>query len=449
MEHKAKIVFSEEAWKIIKWFTYNFDTEIGALGIVKLKQDDGEKYFYVEELLFPKQKVSGATVHFTPEMWGELLKERGLKGLQNVAFYWHKHPGFSSHSETDDEHTFETFMSKEANRKHFLFLQTAIGSNGWNQEARIDIRLPIRHTILNADIEIRIESSEEEERISKKCNEIAEKCIIKEETTYKKPNNHLSLNSNFWKQKGNNDKGSWKNFESCLKSNRRGLEIAIEEGKYGNIEGTDHLDNDILDGYGTKVEEKVSIDFEHGQATIVCGKRFGDILQLVLNKKSEGKLINYVREWKHEKTNTEGLIKYNLQPKSGKYLEMKMCLTKGYLVFCEGVSKEIEKEVSKNSTSSEKRAIKQLFKGKINESNKRLDSTEEDINIIGKQNVKEALDLLEAECIVDWSSIYQATVYDFNYNNMLGYLWKNDEDTKLVIKGSGIIWVLKTLEEEE
>ena len=69
-EHKAKVVLSYDVTRMIEWFTHNFDKEIGAVGIVKFQTDEEthEKYFYVEKLLFPTQKVSGASVHFTPEM---------------------------------------------------------------------------------------------------------------------------------------------------------------------------------------------------------------------------------------------------------------------------------------------------------------------------------------------------------------------------------------------
>ena len=75
--HKAEVVLAYDVSKQIEWLTHNFDKEIGALGKVKIKKDTetGEKYFYVYELLFPKQKVTGATINFTSDMWGDLVKK--------------------------------------------------------------------------------------------------------------------------------------------------------------------------------------------------------------------------------------------------------------------------------------------------------------------------------------------------------------------------------------
>ena len=464
MNHKASVVFAEEVWKKIEWFTYNFDTEIGALGIVKQKKDeDGEKYFYVEELLFPQQKVTGATVHFTPEMWGELIKERGLDGLKNIAFYWHRHPGSSAHSGTDDEDTFETFMSTEAKRKYFIFLQTAIGTAGWNQEARIDIRLPVRHTILDADIDIEVDETEEDEELRKECEAIAEKCIIK------MPAKSTALS--YYRQGAKNthtgysgNKTGWEHFESVVRTNSHGtLQSAIEKGRFGIIEGTDHMNNDMLNGFATAPDEKVSITFEHGQATVVAGKKFGLILEKVMEKKTDGKLSQYVREWKVGKSNTAHLKKYNLQPITKKYLEMKTSLTRGYLVFCDKLLEEIDEDVAdanppiakdlkaepqrdidySNPTDGDIKALQHLFTGQTYDQIIDLD----EIRIKGYDDVKDVLLVLEAECAIDWDNICQATVYDLDYQGVIGSLWRNSSEDELVVSGNTLVWVLKGEEE--
>jgi len=443
MNHKAKVVFADEVWDQIEWFTYNFDTEIGALGIVKQKKgEDGEKYFYVEELLFPQQKVSGATVHFTPEMWGDLLKERGLDGLKNIAFYWHRHPGNSAHSGTDDIDTFETFMSIEAKRKYFIFLQTAVGSDGWNQEARIDVRLPVRHTILDKDIEIEVEEKPEDQVLRAKCEAIAEKCIVKTapvKSSAIQNYRHFGNKGNFPNSK---QKTGWDSFESVVRKNRHSnLDEAIEAGRFGEFIGLDSMNNDFLDSTATRPDEKVSIVFENGQATVVAGKKFGLILEQVLGKTEAGKLSNYVRSFKVGKSNSLTMKKYNLQPVGGKYLEMKTSLTRGYLVFCDKILEEIDEdyadshpEVYMSETrdmSEDEKAIKMLF------------PAEDRITVDGSDDVKEILDILDDECSIDWESVYLATVYDYEYKQKLGTLSKDQEATTLVIEGKDLCLLLQ------
>ena len=468
--HKATVVFAEKVWDIIEWFTYNFDTEIGALGIVKQKKfESGEKYFYVEELLFPKQKVSGATVHFTPEGWSELIKERGLDGLKNVAFYWHRHPGSSSHSCTDDEDTFETFMSIEAQRKYFIFLQTAVGSTGWNQEARIDIRLPGRHTILNRDIDVEVEEKPEDLELKKECEAIAKKCIIKEKplsTTYNNLNRGSYYNNGgyqygrgSYQQKltqENKDAAYWNKYATTVKLNGySSLETAICSGRFGKIEGTDYMDNDILNGVGTIPDEKVSITFENGQATVIAGKKFGLILEKVLAKKEDGKLSQFVRQHKTEKSNTKGLKKYNLQPVSGKYMEMKTTLTKGYLIFCERLLVEIDKELRMGNTEpTETSAIKKLFEGEYvnkysdNDIPKEDDPNYNKITIEGIDEVINALDILEAMSLVVWDGIHLATITDIDTGMNIGNIWQNDACDKIIIEGEEPILLLEEAKAE-
>ena len=440
-DHKAKIVMAEEVWNIIRWFTYNFPTEIGALGIVKQRKRDGEKYFYVEELLFPKQKVTGATIHFTPEMWGELLKERGLDGLKNVAFYWHRHPGNSAHSGTDDEDTFETFMSKEAGRKYFLFLQTAVSTAGWNQEARIDIRLPIRHTILDNDIDIRIEKSPEDDKLRKKCEKIAKKCIIEEEIiTTPRPDNRNYQNRHSSQQNLN----YWNKFSGDVRKINGDLETAIKKNRFGFIEDTTHLNNDLLDGHITSVEEKVSVTFENGQATIICGKNFGIILEKSMKEK-KGKLPSLVRRYKTNKSNTKGMKQYNLQPTKGKYQEMKDNIIKGYLIYNDSLLISIDVEFPpKPLDESEKKGLELLF-----DSTKKDLSNKDFVFVAGLKPVNEVVDLLEFECDVNWINVYQAIVFDIDRERKIGDLWINFEKDTLQIHGSEIIDILQHEKEIE
>lgn len=437
--HKAKVVFHPEVWKKIDWFTYNFKTEIGALGKVKQKIDSEtkEKYFYVYDLLFPKQEVTGATVKFTPEMWGDLLKEHGLKGLSDIAFYWHRHPGNSAHSGTDDEDTFETFMSKEANRKYFIFLQTAVGTSGWNEEARIDLRLPVRHTITDSGISIQVEETPEEEALAKECEAIAEKVIVKQKpvtafTTWK---GQTTANYHAGKNFKSNETG-WNKFTNAVQSygGQKDIDEAVEKGVYGVIEGTEYMNNDIINGYPTSDEEKVSIKFENGQATIIAGRYYGDVLEKVLNNKQDGKLSKYVRSWKKNKSNTKGLNKYNLQPVSKKYLEMKTSLIRSYFVFTSGLLKKIEAE-NKGDDETLELTITNI---EAND-NKTLEPGKDFLQVVGKEEVDYVLDNLEIESGISWDNVYQATIFDMDYSETLGQLWINEENDKLHVKGEQLV----------
>ena len=51
--YDAKVVLANEVYKKLVWFTENFDKEIGAIGTVKIRQEDGDKYFYIDNIYFP------------------------------------------------------------------------------------------------------------------------------------------------------------------------------------------------------------------------------------------------------------------------------------------------------------------------------------------------------------------------------------------------------------
>lgn len=167
---KAFIRLANEPYKIIKWFTANWDKEIGALGLGEIR--NGE--LCVDRLVFPKQIVGGANVHFKPEDWGPIMQELSTEEIGKIIFYWHKHPGSASASLGDEEDTFDVFMCEEANRPYFGFMQTAKKyTGGFEYEARIEMRDPIVVSITDVQL-----VTKEDNKIGKIC-----KKIIKEKVT--------------------------------------------------------------------------------------------------------------------------------------------------------------------------------------------------------------------------------------------------------------------------
>lgn len=171
-KYKAVIKFLEEPMRIIKWFTKNFDDEVGALGIGELK--DG--IMVIERLVFPKQLVNGVHVHFTFADWAPIIRELSVEDVGKIIFYWHKHPGDAGASDGDETDTFDTFMpEKDCPRPFFGFMQTATTYSGnFEYEARIEMRDPIWTTIEDVKIMTDEDYSAEEE-----CRK-----IIKERITF-------------------------------------------------------------------------------------------------------------------------------------------------------------------------------------------------------------------------------------------------------------------------
>ncbi len=172
-KYNAVIKLKEEPFKIIKWLTKNFDKEIGALGVGEFV--NGE--LVVERLLFPKQIVNGAHVHFKPEDWGSVIEEcrkieeeTGEDPFGKICFYWHKHPdGSATASQGDEQDTFAVFMPEETDREYFGFMQTANQRNGdgFTYDARIEMRKPIMCTIENAKL-----ASGEDDSVADLCKQI-------------------------------------------------------------------------------------------------------------------------------------------------------------------------------------------------------------------------------------------------------------------------------------
>jgi len=319
-KHIPKIVLSLDVWKKIKWFTEHMDTEIGAVGTMDIKEEDGEKYFYVDKLFFPKQRVTSATIHFTGEMWGELVRDVGMEDLGRIAFYWHRHPGGSPHhSGTDDEDTFETFMSKDANppRQYFAFLQTAWKDNDVVFESRIDIRRPIRATILDQNIEVQYEIEPKDQELEDECLAIKENCIVK----YTPPAVPQQYNrTNGWASRHDIQRfGTGYSKPEKITNDIEALKTLF--GNYEVEKDRVYMDNDSLNGISTSEEEKCSFEIVNGQLTIKASQDFQKVMIAALDPK--GKLYHNVRQVRQTDIGN-GRVQYNIQPKGGTF--QKLCV---------------------------------------------------------------------------------------------------------------------------
>ena len=435
MEYEAKVVLAKKVWEQIDWFTRNFTTEIGALGIVKIKEYDGEKNFYVEELLFPKQKVSGASVNFTPEGWGELVKERGLKGLENISFYWHRHPGSASHSSTDETHTFGGFMDSYEdgkNRPYFIFYQTAISSQGFNEEARIELRKPIRATLMNINVTI---DDPEDKKISEECKKITEKCIIKEPIiTYSKSEDGW-FNKNFKQPDYSRTYGA-----------QKVLPLYDNVVLNGNVE-PNHFNNDIFKGIPTTEEDKVSVTYENGQVTILAGTVFDSVLTAVLNDKNH-ELTKCVSRQKSEPTKTGIMIKWNLQPGTGSYQKLRETTTKLYTDYLKALNNSYEREgvFSQFFGTNEKTVSVNSFDTKVENAT----DMEDCYTIYGWQDIADTIRELEEIYNINWIVPgVEAEIFEFEEMNPLGKINIDRKNQEAIITGEEILSILMGDYEDE
>jgi len=158
-KHDSIIRLAEKPYKMIKWLTENYKFEVCAFGIGEVV--DGE--MYIEKLIFPKQRVNSVHVEFDPGDWGSLFPQMEGDEMDRIIFYWHKHPGNPTASSDDETNTFDTLMDEAAGRKIFGFLQTAISGSEFKYEARIEVRDPVRATIMTVLLETDADCEIEEE----------------------------------------------------------------------------------------------------------------------------------------------------------------------------------------------------------------------------------------------------------------------------------------------
>lgn len=372
-EEKARVILAYDVFKKIKWFTYNYTQEIGGVGTVKIKEKDGDKYFYVYNIFFPKQTVTGATVHFTPEGWGEIIKTLPVKELGRLNFYWHRHPGSASHSSTDEEDTFETFMGKEADRPYFIFLQTALKfDKTMDKEARVELRKPIRATISDKDVEIKFELPPADKELEKECNKIIETCITKEYSV-PEPISKTNWSNNIQYHRNTSTEGKsnfWCNTckyfhptGECLPKQTflneptgKNLEDKTEDAEIDavlqmfNVEKNgDYIDNDVIGDEATYMEDKVSLEFSNGCITILSQKHFNMLMPgLLSNEKQLKPLVSQHKVKEMDDDKDKGFKKWTLQPKRKCYDILKKRVIEVFLSFNKLVMNRYKKEGEEN-----------------------------------------------------------------------------------------------------
>jgi len=366
MNHKAKLVLSFDVYRKIKWLTHNYDNEIGAVGVGKMRTQNGEKQFYVEKLFFPKQKVSSATVHFTSEMWTNLIQNKEfMERMGDMCFYWHKHPGSSvgsaHHSATDDEDTFETFMDPIAKRKWFGFLQTASKTDGtMDTESRIELATPLRVSIEKENIDLLHEHSPEQLKLIKLMKEEEESTKVEmealvEEVIEKNP----IVTPNTWNNKTWNKEDNAKVIDSNTKNYIKGQldsdnDKAVEHifGTYEEQGNSLYMDNDMVSGQPTSNEERASMTIGSGQARIKTGEIFEKVLMKALT--DDGSPLKPLIKKSHLVSGKKGEMKeYCLQPHKKQYKTMSKVLETIFINYNTWVERRLLEAEIKETTGED------------------------------------------------------------------------------------------------
>jgi len=447
MNHKAKLVLAHEVYRKIKWLTHNYDKEIGAVGVGKMRVKNGEKQFYVDKLFFPKQKVSSATVHFTSEMWMNLIQNKEFMERQgDMCFYWHKHPGSATHSTTDEEDTFETFMAPEAKRKWFGFLQTASKNDGkdMDTEARIELATPLRVSIEKGNIDLLYELSPAKIEYNKKLKEETDATKIEMEAlieeVVEKPTYTPTITT--WK-----DGKQYENGKMLINSDwdyhkqdnyiNPTLEGKTKESKFlfGTYEEQGdglYMDNDTVSGQVTSDEEKASIEIKSGQAKIKTGKIFEKVLIKALND-ANSPLKPLVKKF-HPNGDSKGMIEYILQPHKKQYKSMKAELENIFVKYNEWVESQLLDEQVRQEAGQDVMDYSCTV-NKINPSH---------WEICGDFAVWQILGEMEEIVEMDWDAAGRfCKVSEFGKgNDMIGTVESNEDGTKANFKGDKLITIL-------
>ena len=130
---KAKLNFSPDTWAQLTYMCKAASTEIGCFAITT-----PENNLYVEELWFPEQKCTAATVEFDDASMADMLEDLSEKFPPEECFrIWiHTHPGSSAAPSGTDEDTFKNILG------NFDWSVMAILAKGGQTYARLQHKAP-------------------------------------------------------------------------------------------------------------------------------------------------------------------------------------------------------------------------------------------------------------------------------------------------------------------
>jgi len=124
-----KIKFEKNLYKKLKILMQNIDSinngdEIAAWFLGDWKEQSNYMLLYLDEMVIPKQTISGTSVDIDESDMIDTIKELGYEKCSRIKAHWHIHP-FSrykpSWSGTDDK-KIEDFMDFKKDRDIFVFL---------------------------------------------------------------------------------------------------------------------------------------------------------------------------------------------------------------------------------------------------------------------------------------------------------------------------------------
>ena len=428
-DEKAKLVLSTEVYRQIKWLTFNFDKEIGAVGVGKIKKDkEDNRHLYIEKLFFPKQEVTYATVHISPDMIHDLCKNpEFMERLKDVCFYWHKHPGTASHSSTDMKDTFETFVTKDT--KWFAFLQTATKADGgMDREARIEVVRPIRTTITDEKIDLTYELPEEEKEFRQSMEKIIKTCIVEPP-----PTTTTTYYSGNWNKKSG--RYNCQSHLPVLLENKTD-EVALKQ--LFDIEETSnkiYFDNAFLCGNATSNEEQGSIEASNGRVLIKAGEDFEKAVQMETS--IDGMLYKYIQRIRTREDKENKKKEFDIQPKRKMYEQ----LVEAIKTFFYNYNKKLIVEIEKSEAQEEEQG----------DNSEIVINDERDMAIItGYEQVSQIIVEMENFGYIEWAGFYGTVYDDFRKRtNVIGSILLGQDNSYIEIRGKELIAMLDNEQESQ
>ncbi|GEM_PF-6208403 len=210
-DYNVNVVLSQKFKRMIDWYSGEYDKEIGGFIIGEVK-DNGE--IYCEDIIFPKQKVSGSEVEFLDGAVGLLRKEYGEETCLKIIGEWHSHVKMGCFwSRTDNADMIDKFM-KDWEVGIFIV------SSDYKHLVRVDLSKPFMVSIDNLDfdveevVDLEVENlkkqlkehlSKQKEELETKCKEIVTNKVDETNYSYEKYNKK-DLENKYPKTDGDWDK---------------------------------------------------------------------------------------------------------------------------------------------------------------------------------------------------------------------------------------------------
>lgn len=119
---KAKIIFSDIAWRKMQALIQSFDSEVGWHGIARRSDDESKDEYFIDDILVYEQEVTGATVTTDQEKYQMWLADNQLENNNMIRMQGHSHVNMGTTPSGTDWDLYKGILNDLSEKSFYILM---------------------------------------------------------------------------------------------------------------------------------------------------------------------------------------------------------------------------------------------------------------------------------------------------------------------------------------